>query len=213
MLRIMSITLAGAAMLIAWQAGKRIAFIVALLAILCGVAQAAGTNPNIVVILADDLGYGDVSCYNAQSKVPTPRIDRLARRHAVHRRSFAEHGLHADALQPAHRADAVPCRAGAGVRRLRRAVFDQGGPAHAATNAAQSRLWRKQLRRPRTQTFRAARHRVSAPGQLYNLADDPGETTNLYFQHPEVVQKLKALLEISKAQGRSVAPATKGRGK
>lgn len=36
-------------------------------------------RPNIVIILADDLGYGDVSCYNDQSKVPTPRIDRLAR--------------------------------------------------------------------------------------------------------------------------------------
>lgn len=54
-------------------------FIVTLLAMLCGVAQAAGRNPNIVFILADDLGYGDVSCYNSQSKVPTPRIDRLAR--------------------------------------------------------------------------------------------------------------------------------------
>ena len=34
--------------------------------------------PNILVILADDLGYGDVGCYNSQSKVPTPHLDRLA---------------------------------------------------------------------------------------------------------------------------------------
>ena len=35
--------------------------------------------PNILVILADDLGYGDVRCYNDKSKVATPNIDRLAR--------------------------------------------------------------------------------------------------------------------------------------
>lgn len=43
----------------------------------------------------------------------------------------------------------------------------------------------------------------TAPGQLYNLETDPGETENLYFKHPEVVQKLKALLEASKTSGRS----------
>jgi hypothetical protein len=42
-----------------------------------------------------------------------------------------------------------------------------------------------------------------APAQLYNLATDPGETTNLYFKSPAVVQELKALLEESKASGRS----------
>lgn len=41
--------------------------------------QAASEKPNIVLILADDLGYGDVACYNPQSKVPTPNLDRLAR--------------------------------------------------------------------------------------------------------------------------------------
>ena len=34
--------------------------------------------PNIVYIIADDMGYGDVGCYNPQSKIPTPHMDRLA---------------------------------------------------------------------------------------------------------------------------------------
>lgn len=36
------------------------------------------SRPNVVIILADDMGWGDPGCYNARSKTPTPNIDRLA---------------------------------------------------------------------------------------------------------------------------------------
>lgn len=54
-----------------------------LLVILMGIPGPAKSQvdayPNIVVILADDLGYGDLSCYNKTSHIKTDHIDALAR--------------------------------------------------------------------------------------------------------------------------------------
>jgi len=51
--------------------------IILLFAVSC--FASAADKPNIVYILCDDLGYGDVSSFNPQSKIKTPHIDRLAR--------------------------------------------------------------------------------------------------------------------------------------
>jgi arylsulfatase A len=52
------------------------------LILLCVGSLAQGNKPdqpNIILILADDMGYGDLGCYNPQSKIPTPNLDRMAR--------------------------------------------------------------------------------------------------------------------------------------
>ena len=43
----------------------------------------------------------------------------------------------------------------------------------------------------------------NAPGELYDLEQDPAETTNLYFDQPQIVKELKTLLEETQARGRS----------
>jgi arylsulfatase A-like enzyme len=70
--------------------GARLFLAALLLGVFCSCAETEGPAaepapelspeplPNIVLILADDMGIGDVGAYNPESKIPTPRLDSLA---------------------------------------------------------------------------------------------------------------------------------------
>jgi arylsulfatase B len=53
-------------------------FVLALLCVLCGHSLAAPRPPNILLILADDLGHAELGCQGAKD-IPTPHLDSLAR--------------------------------------------------------------------------------------------------------------------------------------
>ena len=55
-----------------WGSMKRILLLIGFLV----VSSVHAAKPNIVFILADDMGYGDVQALNSKSKIPTPHLNR-----------------------------------------------------------------------------------------------------------------------------------------
>ena len=57
----------------------KLQILVAIFTLLLSATASASDPPNILIIYADDLGYGDLGCYNSDSKIPTPNLDRMAK--------------------------------------------------------------------------------------------------------------------------------------
>ena len=55
--------------------------------------EPVAARPNMIVILADDMGYGDVAALNPDSKIPTPNLDRLASQGVRYTRAFTPAGV------------------------------------------------------------------------------------------------------------------------
>ena len=55
---------------------RHVSLFIAVLCLLIGTQTHAAKQPNIVIIMADDMGFSDIGCYGGE--VETPNLDRLA---------------------------------------------------------------------------------------------------------------------------------------
>lgn len=55
---------------------NKVVFSTLLFSSVCANVNAENSRPNVLLILADDMGYSDIGCYGGE--IPTPHIDRLA---------------------------------------------------------------------------------------------------------------------------------------
>ena len=117
--------------------------------------------PNIIIILADDMGYGDISSLNENSKIQTPNIDKLANE------GFTFTDAHSNS------AVCTPTRYG---------LLTGGWSYPQPKKAKELNLY---------------------PAQLYDLEKDIAEENNLAKENPEIVERMKILLQKYIDEGRN----------
>ncbi len=169
--------------------------------------------PNIVVIMADDLGYGDVSCYGA-TVVETPNIDQLAAEGI----RFTSGYCSASTCTPTRYSmltgndshnviDTLPGNDEA-AGRDHPVQQDNGSNGNFGLRVfADDGDW-KLLRHDKERAYHLVVEtqlgRTEVPKfQLFDLANDPGETHNVIEDHPEVAERLKNQLQQIIDDGRS----------
>lgn len=147
-----------------------------------GDRPSSGDNPpNIVLILADDLGYGELSCYG-QKNFSTPNIDKMAAEGML----FTEIGNAKIEDYPHDGISFLPELKG------------------KEQDAHEYLYWEflnvGKLKDPKTHGFcqairygdwKAVRYGVDNPTELYNLKNDIGEKMDVCQENPEIVRKIE----------------------
>ena len=146
--------------------------------------SAAASTPNVVIIFADDLGWGDISAYHSESLIKTPHIDKVTTQGL----SFtdARYGL----LTGRYCWRTILKKQV--LNGYSRLLIDADTPTMPKLFQAKGyKTVKKTI--PHNET-----------GQLYDMSKDPYETEDLYEKQPETVKALTTLLEGFKESGRSV---------
>jgi arylsulfatase A-like enzyme len=166
---------------------------------LCGHGVAAD-RPNIVFLLADDLGYGDLGCYG-QDVIRTPHLDTLASQGLRFTQFYAGSTVCAPSrscLMTGQHTGHTYIR-GNGNYKLR----DDPHDITVATKRHDylyGEFFEKGGRRAvRIGDFKAIQYNVhkqpAGPIEVYNLASDLGESDNVADQHPQSVARARRLFE------------------
>ncbi|MCA1818178.1 MAG: sulfatase-like hydrolase/transferase [Acidobacteria bacterium] len=124
--------------------------------------HALSSRPNILFILADDLGWGDLSCYG-RPDYRTPNLDRLA---AAGARPHPDYPLDGEDLMPVLRGARQP---------FERTIFW----GYAAQGAARAGRWKYLRLDEKTE-------------RLFDLATDETENADFSRSQPEVFDRLRA---------------------
>lgn len=150
-------------------------------------------QPNIILILADDLGYGDLGAYG-QTIIRTPTLDKLA----AERMKFTQHYTGSPVptlLALAGATHALPKNIDGinfaptllGQTQPERPFLYREYHSKSGQQAVRVGDW-KLIRR----NLLATPKQPSAPTtELYNLATDPSEKENVAAAHPDLVVKLE----------------------
>ena len=137
-------------------------------------------RPNFIVIIADDLGYGDIGSFGAPS-IRTPRLDAMA---SEGQKWTLDLGPALRGNSPSPRTELFYYWDNNELRAVRKGRFK----AHFITGSAYGEG------APRT---------AHVPPLLFDLATDPGERRDIAAAHPEVVADL---IKVADAHRRTVVP-------